>query len=551
MPITHRALQLVVENWPGLSYLLRDEFHTNRAAGSVNGTSPEPGPGGPRTAVDPTLGLSVSGGRAQVTAGGGAWARPGLWYAAQTQTAGMILHGKLIVNGASHQVRFGWDDGQDGAIGNEFIEFGDGQINVNAVVGAIVAQGIGTISPGVEYDLWVVKRAWGHLYFIQGGAYTYPTLLYSSTSSGLATRYPGFSWGSGAGSHDGILIPDASWFARMLAYDAFGRTNGSLGQTETTDPDEQSVPQRAWVGGANWVIDAQEATNSPVAGNEILANGDMETGSPPTGWTPANATLAASADAHGGAQSLQVTATAANGNGFQSNAGVLGTWYIATVWAKATVGDSYLVKLWSTPAWSDISDSGTKTNTAYEEIVVTGRLRDANISLSLYALTNGDICFFDDASLKPLTLADLISCVETSTADVEVTVELDTLLRGTQAGIILSLDDENSPQNFVIGYHDGVSAHLDKCVGGTYTTVISAAATYVAEKNIRVIKDGTTYMLFYNDSKVGSTSTISDAAIVNNTKHGLFSTYSGNQLDNFGVFPRGTKGEFLRLRSLQ
>jgi hypothetical protein len=78
----------------------------------------------------------------------------------------------------------------------------------------------------------------------------------------------------------------------------------------------------------------------------------------------------------------------------------------------------------------------------------------------------------------------------------------------------------------------------------TWTSVISAAATYSANATLRVIKDGTSYSLYYNNAKVGSTATISDAALISNTKHGLFSTYSGNTLDNFTVYARGTGGEY-------
>ena len=83
----------------------------------------------------------------------------------------------------------------------------------------------------------------------------------------------------------------------------------------------------------------------------------------------------------------------------------------------------------------------------------------------------------------------------------------------------------------------------------TWTSVISAAATYSAGATMTVIKDGTSYSLFYNNAKVGSTSTISDAGLVSNTKHGLFSTYSGNTLDNFLVWARGTNGEYSRLNT--
>ena len=38
--------------------------------------------------------------------------------------------------------------------------------------------------------------------------------------------------------------------------------------------------------------------------------------------------------------------------------------------------------------------------------------------------------------------------------------------------------------------------------------------------------------------------TIADAGIVNNTLHGLFSTYEGNTVDNWTVYASGSSGEY-------
>jgi len=47
----YRGTHYALRGGAGIAYLLRDEFHTDRAAGSVNGTPAEPGPG-TRTAVE-------------------------------------------------------------------------------------------------------------------------------------------------------------------------------------------------------------------------------------------------------------------------------------------------------------------------------------------------------------------------------------------------------------------------------------------------------------------------------------------------------------------
>jgi len=110
---------------------------------------------------------------------------------------------------------------------------------------------------------------------------------------------------------------------------------------------------------------------------------------------------------------------------------------------------------------------------------------------------------------------------------------------GIQAGLVCNLDSAATPANFVIAYLDGQgNAKLDKCVAGVYTNVISAAVTYSAGATLRVIKSGTSYSLFYAGAAVGTTQVISDAGIISNTLHGIFSTSALNSLDNFQVMAR-------------
>ncbi|MEM5789741.1 MAG: hypothetical protein AAGU11_20695, partial [Syntrophobacteraceae bacterium] len=56
--------------------------------------------------------------------------------------------------------------------------------------------------------------------------------------------------------------------------------------------------------------------------------------------------------------------------------------------------------------------------------------------------------------------------------------------------------------------------------------------------------DGSSYDLYYNNAKVGTTATVADAGIVSNVLHGLFSTYERNTFDNFVVRARGTEGQY-------
>ena len=91
---------------------------------------------------------------------------------------------------------------------------------------------------------------------------------------------------------------------------------------------------------------------------------------------------------------------------------------------------------------------------------------------------------------------------------------------------------------------------MDKCVNGTWTNIITEVVGYVENAELRVIKDGTTYRVYYNNALIGTSQTIADASIINNTRHGLFSTDASNTLDNFTLYARGTGGEYNILNQL-
>ena len=89
----------------------------------------------------------------------------------------------------------------------------------------------------------------------------------------------------------------------------------------------------------------------------------------------------------------------------------------------------------------------------------------------------------------------------------------------------------------------GATVTLDKfTTATTWTNVPAASGTvvYSAGATLRVIKDGTKYRVYYNNLLVGAEATISDATLIDNTIHGLFSTYASNSFDNFTLWPRGS-----------
>jgi hypothetical protein len=73
--------------------------------------------------------------------------------------------------------------------------------------------------------------------------------------------------------------------------------------------------------------------------------------------------------------------------------------------------------------------------------------------------------------------------------------------------------------------------------------MFATSITYSSGAVLRVSKVSTGYRVYYNNAFVNN-ATISDAGIVSNTKHGLFSTDPSNTLDNFVLYASGSGGEY-------
>lgn len=145
----------------------------------------------------------------------------------------------------------------------------------------------------------------------------------------------------------------------------------------------------------------------------------------------------------------------------------------------------------------------------------------------------------------PSELSQQMSVAQMSTADVFASAAL-TRAAG-EVGLALSMDSASSPANGVLVYLDGTNCKIDKIVGGSVSNVRTTAVTYSAGARLVVTKTGTEYRVYYNDQLVGTANTISDAGIVNNTLHGLFSTDASNTLDDFTCYATGSGGEYAEL----
>ena len=98
------------------------------------------------------------------------------------------------------------------------------------------------------------------------------------------------------------------------------------------------------------------------------------------------------------------------------------------------------------------------------------------------------------------------------------------------------LDSVASPANFLLAYHDGATVKFEKCVGGTYTNLVSISVAFSAGAQLEIRRpSGNTFQVWYNGSQIGTDQTVNDAGIISNTRYGLFSTYDGNTVSEFSL----------------
>lgn len=491
--------------------LSRDEYDDPRSAGAVNNTPATDGVS-TRIVTDTENKISISSGNLVFSGGKSAPSSgdPGIWYPSRERAAGIVYLSKLTLQNTAGIIDVGWDNDTSG---NCLVAKAAFRLNTSLLQNARVVT-IGSIS-ATSYTLYNILRAVGAVNMIAGGAYTHPTIVWiedtDSTSSlrHSITNYdasPVFAFSRVAGY----------WLPVPIVSDGFSTlgTSDGLGHAETSGVGSGGSGV-TWTG-ATWSVSGGKAINTPSLGSELVINGDFSVDanwSKGTGWSISGGTA---------------NASAVSGFDITQNILTIGKWYKMTYAATFSSGQSRAL-------FGGIGGAISESTS----VLITGRATSSAIGVRGQSAMTGTV---DNVSVREISLSSLLSLHTSSTPDVFVGVEI-TVTADTQAGLALNWDSSSNPQNGVIAYHDGSNCKLEKCVAGTWTTVVSAAATYSANARIVVSKIGTAYRLYYNNALVGS-GTISDSGVVNNTKHGLFSTDSSNTLDNYAIYASGTGGEY-------
>ena len=295
--------------------------------------------------------------------------------------------------------------------------------------------------------------------------------------------------------------------------------------------------------GATWTVSGGKAVNTPTLGAELGTDVDMED-NPASNWTAGpDGQLGNEAEERtggAGSQCLSITNPVGGGyaRAYQEITMAAGTWFELRGWIRE-VDDGGLPRVEAYEG-ANYYVAGINSTTSWVEYAATFRLLGANPNLSCRNIGNGASLESraDDFSIKPLTLSELVNVPDLSVADVVAEIEIAVNPAGTQAGLAIGWDSQASPANGILVYHDGTNVKIDKNVAGTWTSVQSTATAFSANAKLVCVRDGSSVSVFYNNALIGSTQTISDAAILAATRHGMFSTNATPTMDNVLIMPR-------------
>jgi len=410
----------------------------------------------------------------------------------------------------------------------------------------------GTDSGGVAFKTGdtVGDFLYGSRILLKGGTYTNWTLLWLMSTGNTSSLYAQAQLRNAtAVTLDNILIP-----TNVLDVDTMFQPN--FLDTFAGDNDDQLVSAHTpeVVGGATgtgnpwesgsttWTIQSNKANNNPGLGSELITTQVDRDFSGASNWTNNDI------DAYDETDNLTITADA------EDQYCTLPKANFATVAGKIykiSFDVANLVSNWKIEdeAAAFVIANGVTdatTNTFY----FTCRTTNGGIRItSTAADSSGD---FDNFTCKEVTLNEMFASDDLSKNqglfDVGVTIPSD---NDGFAGLVLCLDSESSPANFIRVHYDQEQNKVDawKNVAGTYTNLFFTAATYSAGATLRAIvdyvsaTDDVKVKVYYNGALIDSEQTIEDNGIAGNTRFGILSVDSSNSLENFTVHNR-TDGDW-------
>lgn len=521
---------------PGSAYLLRDEFTTDRAAGAVNGTAAEPGPG-TRVAADTNSKLTISSAALTFATGGAAAGDPGVWLNLVARAAGRVLVAEITPANVDGSAGVGWDTNTSGAINDALRLAATGALSLVANSGTAFTVGTYTAASlkvaavmrgtGVFWFAYLSSK-WVLLYRTEAGtANVYPAINAIGTTSIFTSSY--------------LRVPLARWLPTPLVSDGFGSafgTSDGLGHAEGVAGGIGAGGSGVTFSnaGATWSVSGGKAINTPTLGAELFDADAAVFTSGTYHWAAiglntianvGNALQVTYVNNSGGAQ-----LTLANSEDLSSDL-TIGQWYTMTALVSVNLNSCSL--LFGNYFASAVTISPTViTSTFYAVSTNTMIIRQADMGA-------GQIVTVDNLSLRPVSLSELLSVSSLACADVLAGVAITSTYKN-RVGLALNWDSAASPANGVIVTLVGAYVNVYKCVAGVWSVVSSTDFTYSAGARLVVQKNGSEYRTYYNNALI-KVDTIADAGILSNTFHGLFGTNGSHTFDDLAIYATGSSNE--------
>lgn len=268
-----------------------------------------------------------------------------------------------------------------------------------------------------------------------------------------------------------------------------------------------------------WTVSSGRALCTPALGAELFANGTFAAD---TNWTKGTGwAISGGVATHSGATGGLITQAV----------GTADLWHRID-WTLAYTSGTFQSYFGDTTNGQGVAEartaSGTFTDTMQQK---------STTAIGVRAVTTAEGSI-DNVSGKTLTTNTLFATQNKSSQFVTCTAKA-SIVTGNHAGIVTNLDSVSNPQNYILVTHNGVRVVCRKVVAGVYTVLFQAVASYVENAPLKVITTNSGGNILvnvtYNGTTVGTQQTVTDAGIVSNTRHGIFSTYSGNTFSNFTV----------------
>jgi lysophospholipase L1-like esterase len=283
-----------------------------------------------------------------------------------------------------------------------------------------------------------------------------------------------------------------------------------------------SVPFKA----ATWSIVSGVAINTPALITNLITNGDMEAGDPPTNYsTEYGGSIAASSDVPtgGGSQSLAVTRGTNNVAASRDMRSIItyNNWYVLKHQYKAVTATG--VRL----AVQTDSPFPNYTSMAWANGITTARCTSVSGRYIYFNLVGaGGIGLYDNLELYKLNFQSLFAFLNpTHILDVGVKTKF-SATTGVFSGLGLKWDSDNNPTSGLVIYYFyddslGNSYRVDQCLRGAWSNLSKKAYTSTVFGSMYAHINGTTLYLYYGSTLLDTVTF--DASITNNKYNGLFS----------------------------